>query len=41
MFGKLLGKQKLNISEDDLEVVLGVQEYGQGWKWNNYKGRIP
>ena len=30
-----------NVSGDDLEVVLGVQEYGQGWKWNNYKVRNP
>ena len=36
-----------NICEDDLEavgdadVVLGVQEHGQGWKWYNYQGRIP
>ena len=39
--------QKLNICEDDLEAVgdvnvnLGVQEHGQGWKRDNYKGGIP
>ena len=47
ILGKLLGKRELDICEDDLEavgdadVVPGVQEHGQGWKWYNYQGRIP
>ena len=44
---KILGFLEKNICEDDLEavgdadVVPGVQEHGQGWKWYNYQGRIP
>ena len=46
--GHLYRTQTLNICEDSHKTLgcadgnpLGVQEHGQGWEWNNYKGGVP